>query len=226
MLQKQHSNDLKHTILSRHTTREFSTTNIPRLSLVEECLSIAQASPSATNIQPWRLTIASGAALKRLSEKLTTAFRNGVPSTNPLIPDKFHKYQSELGAIVYGPDGWNITRDDKKGQIDALAGNFRFYDAPYAAIISFPKSLGPADLMSVGLYVQTLVLLLTERGVATALIASPTGYPDIIRKELEIGEDEELLSALLIGYEEEGKSINTVKLPRDDWREHVKYVSE
>lgn len=222
------TNVVAKTVLSRHSTRAFCIERKVPISLLEECLSLAQYAPSSTNIQPWRLTIASGAKLRQLSTKLVEAFQAGLPLQIPDLPEAFHKYRSDLGKHVYGPNGYNISREDKAGQIAALLENFRFYNAEYVAVVCVPKSLSHADVLSVGIYVQTLILLLTEKGIGTQASVAPTGYPDVIRRELDIvSSDEgelEVLCTLAIGWENESEHINKLKMPREEWRKNVRFV--
>lgn len=95
---------------------------------------------------------------------------------------------------------------------------------PVATVIGIPDNLAKADILSVGLYVQTLVLLTTERGLGTCLQVSTAGYTDVIRRELGILEDTTILCTLAIGYENESQHINVFKMSRDQWKDHVKFV--
>jgi len=50
----------------------------------------------------------------------------------------------------------------------AVMRNFDCFGAPLAGIVSMHRDLGPADAVSVGMYLQTLMLALTVRGWAPA----------------------------------------------------------
>ena len=52
--------------------------------------------------------------------------------------------------------------------------------------VCIDKSFRDADILSVGLYLQKLVLLLTEGGLDSCIAAGLTGYADIINAELAI----------------------------------------
>ena len=54
--------------------------------------------------------------------------------------------------------------------------------------------------MGVGMFVQTLLLALTARGLGTCVQVSIAGYPDIVREQLDISEDMRVLCGLAIGY--------------------------
>lgn len=219
-------NTLTKTVLARHSTRIFhSDLPVPE-AVLKQCFELAQYSPSSTNIQPWRITVTSGAKLDRLREIMVETAQSGKESAVPPIPDQFKKYRSEVGHALYGPSGYNIPRSNREETEKARLRNYRFFDAPTVVVIGIPETLAKADILSVGLYVQTLVLLLTERGLGTCLQVSTAGYPDVIRKELGVADDTTVLCTLAVGYEDEEQHINVFQMPRDGWMDHVAFVSE
>ena len=218
------SNAVANTILDRHSTRAFCTGQKAPMNIIEECFSIAQHAPSSTNIQPWRVTLTSGAPLKRLSAALVEAFKNGEELKIDAIPDSYSSYRSELGHHVYGPNGYDIPRGDTEAMKKTLIDNFNFYNAPIVAVICIDKELNKGDVLSVGIYLQTLLLLLTEKGLGTQVSAAPTGYPDIIRRELSVDGNLDILCTVGIGFENKSQHINSLKMPRNDWKENVRIV--
>ena len=74
---------LDQTILERRSIRKFLPAPVPR-GLVDEALALAQHAPSNSNIQPWRLVFASGAARDRLKEALFKVADHEAPL--PLSP--------------------------------------------------------------------------------------------------------------------------------------------
>jgi hypothetical protein len=56
---------LEQCVRGRHSTRYFKEDLVP-MNVVRECLSLAQLAPSNSNIQPWRMTIATGQARDRI----------------------------------------------------------------------------------------------------------------------------------------------------------------
>jgi hypothetical protein len=72
-----------------------------------------------------------------------------------------------LGAEVYGSMG--IDRGDAEGRREAVLRNYEFFGAPVVGIVCIHTELGPADVLSVGMYLQTLLLALTARGISTCV---------------------------------------------------------
>jgi nitroreductase len=157
--------DLEQAIRDRDVTRPFLTRPVPR-NLVEESLALAVHAPSNSNIQPWHMVFASGPAWDRLVEALLAEARRRPPNIPPL-PESFRHFRSDLGAQVYGAMG--ITRDDKAGRAAAVLRNWEFFRAPLAGVVCTHRDLGPADALGVGMFLQTLLLALTARGLGTCV---------------------------------------------------------
>lgn len=188
--------DFDQLVKARHSTRKFLSTPVPR-TLLNESLALAQFAPSNSNIQPWHVLIADGVRRDRLKEALMTEAKQAAPVV-PQLPDEFKHFRQELGAEVYGAMG--IAREDKASRAAAVLRNYEFFGAPVVAIICIHQDLGRADDMSVGMYVQTLMLALTERGLGTCCEVSLAGYSDILRKELNIQPELAIICGIAIGY--------------------------
>ena len=202
--------DLDKAITDRHSVRKFLTEPVPR-ALLNQALALAQLAPSNSNIQPWRLFIAEGPRRDRLKEALLAEAQVRAPDISPL-PDAFKHHRQELGAQVYGAMG--IGRGDKEARQVAVLRNYEFFGAPTVAIICMHSDLGPADAVSVGMYLQTLVLGLTARGLGTCVEVSLFAYPNVIRKELGVPNELNVLCGLAIGYEDPEFPANRLHIGR------------
>ncbi|RDL31403.1 uncharacterized protein BP5553_09612 [Venustampulla echinocandica] len=205
-------NTLDHIVHSRHSTRKFLSTPIPK-SILLAALELAQQSPSNSNIQPWRLTIATGAARDSLRTALLAAASVDQPNIPPL-PQPFTHYRSELGKQVYG-EGMGIPHSDVEGRRKAVLRNYEFFGAPTVVIVSMDKRLGSADSLSVGMFLQTFLLKLTEDGVGSCVEVSIVGYPEVVKRVLGIGEDMEVLCAVAVGFEDTTFKANGLRIGRE-----------
>jgi nitroreductase len=215
-------NTVTNVVLARHSTRAFLSSVVPR-KLIEEVLEVSQRAPSNSNLQPWRVIVVSETALRNLSDALLQAVNSGIkPNTEP-IPEGYQHYRSDLGHLVYGPEGYGIPRSDRDGWFKAQSRNYTFFDAPVAIILCMDKSLAQVDVLSAGMYLQTLCLLFAERGVSTCAEASIAGYSEVVKKELELEDNLMVLVGVALGYEDEGNRLNKLKVKRDAWKQHVKF---
>jgi len=212
--------DLEQTIRERHSTRLFLSQPVPR-GLVDEALALAVHAPSNSNIQPWHVVFASGPPRDRLVKALLEEAQLRPPNIPPL-PESFKHFRSELGAEVYGAMG--ITREDKAGHTAAVLRNWEFFRAPLAAIVCMHKDLGPADALSVGMFLQTLMLALTARGLGTCCEVSIAGYPEIVRAQLTIPAKLSILCGVAIGYPDPDFAANKLHVAREPIGKNVVFL--
>ena len=212
--------DLEQIIMERHSTRLFLHKPVPR-DLVNEALALAVHAPSNSNIQPWRVVLASGTARDRLVAALLEATHRGPPNIPPL-PESFRHFRKELGAEVYGAMG--ITLADKAGHDAAVFRNWEFFRAPLAGIVCMHRDLGPADSLSVGMFLQTLLLALTAHGLGTCVEVSVAGYPEIVRAQLAIPAELTILCGLAIGYADPDFPANRLHVKREPIEKNVAFL--
>jgi nitroreductase len=213
--------DLEQAIRERRSTRMFLPHKpVPR-ELVDEALALAVRAPSNSNIQPWHMVFASGAARDRLVTALLGEARSKPPNISPL-PEAFAHFRRELGALVYGSMG--IPREDTEGRRVAVLRNWEFFRAPLAGVLCIHRDLGPVDCLGAGMFLQTLMLALTARGVGTCVQVSIAGYPEIIHKQLNIPADYTILCGLAVGYPDPDFPANKIRTPRNPVDENVVFL--
>src|SRR6478752_1819263 len=189
--------ELDKVVRERRSTRLFLRDKpVPR-ELIEEALELAMRAPSNSNVQPWRVFIASGPRRDRLVEALVEEASVELPVTTG-IPQSYLPLRQELGALVYGSMG--ISRHDKEGRRLAQLRNWEFFRAPVGAVVCMHRDLGLVDSLGVGMFLQTLLLGLTARGFGTCVQVSIAEYPEIVRAPLDIPDDLTVLCGLAIGY--------------------------
>lgn len=213
---------LDETIRQRHSTRMFLPDPVPR-QLVEESLELAVRAPSNSNVQPWHVVFTSGAARDRLVAAMLDKAHLQPPKV-PELPPAFAHLRRELGAQVYGSMG--ITRDDSEARRIAVLRNWEFFRAPLGAVVSMHQAFGLVDSMGVGMFVQTLLLALTARGLGTCVQVSIAGYPDIVREQLGIASDMTIMCGLAIGYPDPDFPANSLRTGRDSMAEHVVFMQD
>src|SRR5262249_46909624 len=99
-----------------------------------------------------------------------------------------------------------------------------FFRAPVAGIVCMHRDLGPADALSVGMFLQTLLLALTERGLGSCVEVSISGYPEIVRAQLAIPTELSILCGLAIGYPDPEFPANKLHIAREPIGENVVFL--
>ena len=213
--------DFDEVVRQRRSTRLFLRDKpVPR-ELLDEALELAMRAPSNSNIQPWRVFIASGPRRDRLVEALLEEASVELPVTTG-IPEHYLPLRQELGGLVYGSMG--IARHDKDARKLAQLRNWEFFRAPVGAVVCMHRDLGLVDGVGVGMFLQTLVLALTERGLGSCVQVSIAAYPDILRSHLDIPDELTVLCGLAIGYPDPAFAGNSLAVPRNPVEKNVVFL--
>lgn len=92
--------------------------------------------------------------------------------------------------------------------------NFNSYGAPCLLIAITDKQLEVADALSIGMYLQTLILLFLENGLASIPQAIPQAslaeYGELVERELNIDDDMSMLCGLAVGYTDQSSKLNKI----------------
>jgi nitroreductase len=213
--------DLEDVITERRSTRMFLRDEpVPR-HLVDEALELAVHAPSNSNVQPWQVVFASGPARERLVEALLEEAQSKPPVV-PQLPPGFAHLRTELGGLVYGSMG--IARHDAEARRIAVLRNWEFFRAPLAGVVCMHRDLDFVDGMGVGMFLQTLLLALTARGLGTCVQVSIAGYPETVREQLGIPEEMRVLCGLAVGYPDPDFAGNKLRVPRNPVEDNVRFV--
>ncbi|KAI1302266.1 oxidoreductase [Xylaria venustula] len=204
---------LSEAILARHSSRLYHPQPVPN-EILTDALALASHSPSNTNTQAWRLFVVTGSALSRLKSSLLAAAETKEPDIPP-FPASFAAHRSALGRQLYG-EGWGIPHDDHAANRAAVMRNYEFFGAPAAVIVCMSAELVGVEAFSVGMYLQTFLLALTEKGVGSCVEISVAGYPDVVKREVGIPEDLVVLCGVAVGFEDEAAGVNRVRAGRDE----------
>jgi hypothetical protein len=145
------------------------------------------------------MVFASGAARDRLVAALLDEACSKPAQVLPL-PKAFAHIRTQLR---YGSMG--ITGEDTQARRVAVLRNWEFFGAPLAGVVCIHRELGAVDHLGVGMFLQTLLLSLTARGLGTCVQVSIAGYPEIVREQLAIPREFSVLCGLAAGYPDRGQ---------------------
>ncbi len=214
-------------ITQRRSVRGFTNKPVPN-DTITDILKLAQKSPSNCNVQPWGVLLASGEQCDTLRTQLCQAFTEE-RTVNPDFPasakfsGELRKRQIECAQALYGAMG--IERSDKEGRIGASKRNYEFFNAPHVLFITMQRDFSPAIAVDVGMYAQTLMLLMTAHGIDSCAQASVAYHPDIIRQFFNQPDDTGILFGISFGYEDKSVMANQARTSRVDINEVVSVKS-
>lgn len=214
-------------IQQRRSVRGYTQESVPS-DVINEILTLAQHSPSNCNVQPWRVLMASGEPCNELRSKLKEAFISGAPmnpdfSALPKFEGAMRDRQMDCAYALYGAMG--IERSDRPGRMQATARNYEFFDAPQVLFITMQRDFSPSIAVDVGMYAQTLMLLMSAYGIGSCAQASTAYYPDIVRDFFNEPQESGILFGISFGYEDKTVAANKASTGRADISEVVKIKS-
>jgi nitroreductase len=204
------------TLLQRMSVRAFKDTPVAP-QVLEEIFTLARRAPSNCNIQPCQAYVVSGTSKDRLKAELLEAVMSGKPANPDFEWDV--KYQGihrerQFGSAnaLYGAMG--IDRADKPRRNAAMLRNWRFFDAPHAAFFTMAKYLRLTGAVDLGIYAQTLVMLMAERGISSCMQGALGMYPDPARSLFGLPEDVGILFGMSFGYADSDAPANRARTDR------------
>jgi nitroreductase len=201
----------------RMSVRGFLPKPVP-CETVREILDKARRAPSGGNVQPWKVDVIAGEALSKfnavIAEKLQTM--EAEPAQYEVYPPKLwephRSYRYKTGEDLYALI--NIPREDKMGRLRQLAENFRFFGAPVGLFFSLHKKFGPPQWSDIGMYMQTVMLLATERGLDTCAQEAWSRYPETIKSFCGLDDDAVVFSGMAMGYRDPHHPLNRLRTDR------------
>jgi nitroreductase len=194
---------------------------------IEAILSAARHAPSGANTQPWQVAVVAGEAKQKLQSRLESAFRNGDKgkADYTYYPEQWiEPYKSrriDCGMQLYA--ALNIAREDKQRRLEQWVANYRAFDAPVLLLFFLDKHMQTGSFMDYGMFLQSIMLVALEQGMATCPQAAFADYAEIVKSTLGYPEDSVLLGGMSLGYEDRSAPVNKYRTPRADVDTFTRY---
>lgn len=189
-------------VVERRSTRAFVERRVDR-DEIEKLLLLAANAPSNGNTQPWRVHVLTGtkkadltkAVFARAAES-TMGNEHDVPIYSKSMGKPWRTRRFECGDRMY--EALRISCEDKHARMMQGAKNLSFFDAPVGRIVTLDRSLGELHILDCGTFVQILMLLAQERGLATCPQAAWSMWLGTIRMALDLPETEIMLMGIAL----------------------------
>jgi nitroreductase len=214
-------------VASRRTVRAFLDRPVDP-AVLRRVLEQAQRAPSGGNTQPWNAAVLTGEPLAALFAKVAEVLPQGRAAFAP----EYHVYPPELegpyeasrvgvGEAMYAALG--IPREDKMSRLAWFARNFQAFGAPVLMLIHTPKYMGPPQWSDIGMWLQTIALLLREEGLDSCMQEAWAVYSKQIRECVEIPEDHIFFCGMGIGWRNPDVPVNQFEVPRRSIDEAIRW---
>lgn len=207
-------------VLTRRSVRAFLDKPVP-LSMLREVLDKARWAPSGCNFQPWEATVLTGEPLRQLQERmLASAPQDPIEydwSAPEVIPECKERL-NRVGAAMYG--AMDIKRNDGDLRAEFMRTNTVSFDAPAVLVCYFPRIMKEPQWSDVGMWLQTVMLLLSEAGLDSCPQEFLSMHARLIKEFLGINDETHILfCGLAIGYRAQDAKVNSFereRVPLDD----------
>jgi nitroreductase len=205
----------------RRSVRDFLPTPVPG-DLIRRVLSTASRAPSGGNVQPWRIDVVAGDRLdelkaiaqRRLAE-VAQGDRSELPEYDIYPKDLWapHRdYRFKVGEDMYARLG--IPREDKAARLRWFARNYAFFGAPMALFCSVDRRMGPPQWSDLGMFLQSVMLLLREEGLDSCAQECWAVYPKTIGDFLGLPPERMLFTGMAIGHANPEHPVNQLRTDR------------
>jgi len=194
---------------------------------VEEILQTALWTASWANTQPWQLYAAAGNTLERLRAGFLDRHERHVPGqldrAAPLEwPSPYKERINELIAARAAVIG--VARDDPKLQQLFVDGNRRFFGAPVVVYLCMERRLDAWSLFDLGAISQSIMLAALEHGLGSIPAVQLVLYPDLVRGEMRIPEEQMLVIGIALGYPDLDEPSDRFRSSRRPYSEAVTLI--
>jgi len=217
-------------ITTRHSIRAFLPAPVPRPT-IEHILAVASRAPSGTNTQPWKVYVLTGAALRSLSDRLVAAYDDPEQRARhieeyPYYPTEwrspFIERRRKVGWDLYSLLG--IGKADKERMHAQHRRNYRFFGAPVGLMFTIDRVMQQGSWLDFGMFLQSVMVAARGHGLDTCPQAAFTPFHRLIRDELALPDNEQLVCGMSMGFADPGAIENTLVTEREPVERFARFL--
>ena len=205
-------------VATRRSVRDFLPTPVPG-DVIRRVLTHALRAPSGGNLQPWHLHLVGGErldALKAIMRERVVEAPVGEGSEYDIYPKElvapYRDRRFAVGEAMYARLG--IPREDKDARRRWFARNYQFFGAPLALFCSVDRRMGPPQWSDLGMFLQSVMLLLRAEGLDSCAQECWAIYPQTIGQFIDLPAERMLFTGMSIGYAQRDGAIDTLVTER------------
>ena len=210
-------------VAARRSVRGFLDRPVPLETLRALVIKAARA-PSGGNLQPWHVDLVAGESLAALRAimRATLAAGDVEPPAYAIYPQPltapYRDRRFAIGEAMYAHIG--IPREDREARRRWFARNFDFFGAPAALFVTVDRQMGPPQWADLGMFLENVMLLAVEAGLATCPQECWAMYPETVTRFIETPAERMLFCGMAIGFEDTDDPANRLRsdrAPADEW---------
>ncbi len=213
---------------ARISTRGFLARPLDRAT-VHAILDDARWSPSGGNTQPWKVVVVSGEARQAVidvAHRSMAANPAGEEGDRPIYPpdlwEPHRTYRFQVGEDMYATAG--IPREDKAARFAHVARNFEFFGAPVGMFFVIDERMGWGQWAHLGMFMQSVALAATERGVASCFQEAWARVRVSLRDHFGLGPTELVYCGMALGYADPAHPMNSLRSRRAEVEDFTTFL--
>lgn len=221
--------DVYEAVTSRRAVRGFLDRPVPA-EVLHRVLSAAAWAPSGSNLQPWHIYVVTGAPLAHLKKIAVERVAAGdewderefvmYPPGATKAP--YGERRSTFGNERYSALG--VAREDWEARARAAIANWDCFGAPAALFCYIDRDLGVAQWSDLGMYLQTVMLLLRAEGLHSCPQMAWSQVRRSVEEVLSPPKALMLFCGMSIGYED--ATVPYIRTGRAALDETVTFVGD
>ncbi|MEV0161786.1 nitroreductase [Nonomuraea fuscirosea] len=213
--------DVYEAVTSRRAVRGFTGRPVSR-EVLQRVLSAAAWAPSGSNLQPWHVYVVTGEPLAEIKRRAGARLAAGEPWDEreyemypATLKSPYQERRAAFGRERYSALG--VTREDWEARQRAASGNWQCFGAPAALFCYVDRDLGRPQWSDLGMYLQTVMLLLRAEGLHSCPQMAWSVYRKTVAEILRPPEELILFCGMSIGSQDAAEQyIRTGRAPLDE----------
>jgi nitroreductase len=205
-------------LLKRRSVRGFLDRPVP-VETIRRLVAAAARAPSGGNLQPWKIYLLAGSpldALRSVMAQRIAELPRGEKTEYDIYPANLHspynERRFEIGEALYSAIG--IPREDKAARRLQFSRNYGFFGAPVGLFCFIDRRMGPPQWSDLGMYLQSLMLLAVDEGLATCPQECWSLYSQTVAQFVSAPPELMLFCGMAIGYEDTEVKANQLRAVR------------
>lgn len=210
--------NFKELMEKRYSARDFTSKEVTEEDL-NEIVEIAELSPSWANSQPWNVYIATGKSLSDIREKWIEQNASEIEGNSDLPSG--HRED-------FGERALNNMNHLFGSVIETLGDPEEFaktqpilFNSTTIVYLTMPKGAPMWSVYDLGAFSMSLMLAACEKDIDSIPAYELIKYPEVLRENLPIPEDEDIIAGIALGYASDAK-VNEFRSSRMDVEDILK----
>lgn len=196
--------DVLDAIQARRTVRAF-TRQVPPRQIIERCLEAATWAPSATNQQPWEFIVATGEALRQVTDVTVRHFAERIRERPRFdaVPEHYRQRQRANFAAMNAAVARQGIPNERMYE-DSL----RFFNAPYGVYFVTRRCFDYQYTVSIAAAIENFLLAAVAQGLGACWQAASVICQQELKAHLGLPEEKILVAGVGVGYADTSAPLN------------------